>query len=141
MAFCDDGVVRIIHKSLESLTIVYSLRLHDEPILYGAISSDGTYLATVTKQQLFFSKIKVSDPVHAGDSGDGLKARSIDPIGFVLLKHELSRMYWSENSKMLYSFCGHDIVCYPTPSDDEIDSSSSFEIEIEPTVIAFTPFR
>ncbi len=132
MAFCDDGVVRIVQKSVESLAMAYSLRLHDQPILYGAISSDGAYLATVTVDQLFFSKIKVSK--------DG--KRSIEPIGFVLLKHSLQRMYWSDDSKMLYSFSGHDIVCYPTPiDDDQIDSSSSFEIEIEPTVIGFCPFR
>ena len=131
MAFCDDGVVRIVQKAVDSLTMAYSLRLHDQPILYGAISSDGAHLATVTVDQLFFSKIKVSE--------DG--TRSIEPIGFVLLKHSLHRMYWSEDSKTLYSFSGHDIICYRTPIDDQFDSSSSFEIEIEPTVIGFAPFR
>merc|ERR1719382_324413 len=106
MAFCDDGVVRIVQKSLEALTIAYSLRLHDQPILFGAISNDGTYLATITKDQLFFSKIKVAK--------DG--ARSVDPVGFVLLKHSLSRMYWTEDGKTLYSFSGHDIICYQPPT-------------------------
>jgi len=130
MAFCDDGVVRILQNLPAALTIAYSLRLHDEAILFGAISTDGAFVATVTEQQLFFSKIKVSE--------DG--SRRIEPIGFVLLKHSLKRMYWSDDNKMLFSFSGHEVICYRTPIDDQVDSSSSFEIELEPMIVTFTPF-
>ena len=130
IAFCDDGVVRIIEKGLDSFLIKYSLRIHDQPIIYAAISNNSQYLATITDKQLFFSEIiiKQNDDII------------IEPTGFTVLKQKLGKIYWSMDNKNLYSFYKKDIIIYTRPDADQFDTSSSFEIEIIPQIIPFTPF-
>eukprot|EP00487_Bulimina_marginata_P010661 TRINITY_DN5774_c0_g1_i1.p1 TRINITY_DN5774_c0_g1~~TRINITY_DN5774_c0_g1_i1.p1 ORF type:complete len:176 (+),score=18.42 TRINITY_DN5774_c0_g1_i1:101-628(+) len=130
MALCDDGVVRIIEQGTDSFLLNYALKIHDQSIIDGAISHDSKYLVTITEKQLFFSQIVMTD----------YNKMSVEPIGFVTLKHRLNKIYWSMDNKSLYSFCKQDIVIYKRPEMEQFDTSSSFEIEINPEIIHFAPF-
>eukprot|EP01084_Bolivina_argentea_P128345 226877_1 len=104
MCFCDDGVVRIIEKQINSFILFYSLRIHDQPIIYASITNNSKYLATICDKQLFFSEIIVNDHENI---------IKIEPIGFVILKgHKLNKIYWSMNNNILYSYYKQDIIIY-----------------------------
>jgi len=131
MAFCDDGVVRLLRVGADTFHIVYSLRVHDGAITRAAITNDGAYLATMSETQLFFSRIV------GGDTDADTK---LQPMGFVLIERALGDLYWSTDGRTLYSFCDTDVIAYTRPNPEQVDTSSSFEIELAPEVMSFVPF-
>jgi len=131
MAFCDDGVLRVMEKGTDAFVMKYALRLHDEAIIDAAISNDCRYLATITQKQLFFSHIECTE------QGEEI---SVHPIGFTVLPHRLSKIHWSMDSRTLYSYHKQEIIAYHPPEPNQFDTSASFEIPLVATNIAFTPF-